>query len=359
LSDTQAGALGLPGDAQRRAQEAAAFTHALRMPRITLMYRRSDNGEPLSVSPLIERMALALQRQGRSLPRWVDPRVRLAVGSDPSHRPAPAAPDRLPMRLSAAACTSLRACPYQFFARYVLGAREAEEIESELEKRDYGTWLHAVLHEFHKERAAPASHEAELARLHAVAEEQRLARGLSEEEFLPFGASFDELAPNYIRWVHERDAQGASWSWGEREHRLELPDSRGEELYGIVDRADRVGGAMQLIDYKTGSVDDLKKQVRDRLEDTQLAVYAALVGPTADAPLQAMYLALDSRKGIEEVTHPDVEKTAAELLRGLSNDLAQLRGGAGMPALGEGIVCERCDARGLCRRDHWPEEERA
>lgn len=359
LSDAQAGALGLPDDAQRRAQEAAAFAHALRMPHVTLMYRRSDNGEPLSVSPLVERTALALQRQGQRLQRWVDPRVRVPVGKDPSHRPAPAAPDRLPMRLSAAACTSLRACPYQFFARYVLGAREAEEIESELEKRDYGTWLHAVLHEFHKGRAAPESHEAELARLHAVAEEQRLARGLSEEEFLPFGASFDELAPNYIRWVHERDAQGATWSWGEREHRLELPDSRGEELYGIVDRADRVGSAMQLIDYKTGNVDDLKKQVRDRLEDTQLAVYAALVGPTADAPLQAMYLALDSRKGIEQVEHPDVQKTAAELLRGLSNDLAQLRGGAGMPALGEGLVCERCDARGLCRRDHWPEEERA
>ena len=26
---------------------------------------------------------------------------------------------------------------------------------------------------------------------------------------------------------------------------------------------------------------------------------------------------------------------------------------SGLPALGEAPVCERCDARGLCRRDHW------
>jgi ATP-dependent helicase/nuclease subunit B len=24
-----------------------------------------------------------------------------------------------------------------------------------------------------------------------------------------------------------------------------------------------------------------------------------------------------------------------------------------MPALGEGSVCETCEMRGLCRRDHW------
>jgi ATP-dependent helicase/nuclease subunit B len=30
-----------------------------------------------------------------------------------------------------------------------------------------------------------------------------------------------------------------------------------------------------------------------------------------------------------------------------------LRGGAGLPALGEGASCEYCAARGLCRRDDW------
>ena len=30
-----------------------------------------------------------------------------------------------------------------------------------------------------------------------------------------------------------------------------------------------------------------------------------------------------------------------------------MRDGAALPALGEGPVCDFCEARGLCRRDHW------
>ena len=40
-------------------------------------------------------------------------------------------------------------------------------------------------------------------------------------------------------------------------------------------------------------------------------------------------------------------------LRELPRELQALRDGAAMPALGEGRVCETCEARGLCRRDDW------
>ena len=68
-------------------------------------------------------------------------------------------------------------------------------------------------------------------------------------------------------------------------------------------------------------------------------------------PLQAMYLALGRK--IETISHPDVEASAQALVQGLAHDLARIRQGAGMPALGEGQVCDFCEARGLCRRDHW------
>jgi ATP-dependent helicase/nuclease subunit B len=55
------------------------------------------------------------------------------------------------------------------------------------------------------------------------------------------------------------------------------------------------------------------------------------------------------------VPHADVADTARELLQHLAEDLQRLRGGAALPALGEGRVCELCEARGLCRRDHWPD----
>ena len=109
-----------------------------------------------------------------------------------------------------------------------------------------------------------------------------------------------------------------------------------------------------LIDYKTGNADKLTALVRTPLEDTQLAFYAALLTeePHDPAP-RAIYLALDERKPPRQIEHPDVALSASLLVEGLANDLSELRGGAGAPALGAGVACEHCFARGLCRRDEW------
>ena len=113
-----------------------------------------------------------------------------------------------------------------------------------------------------------------------------------------------------------------------------------------------------MIDYKTGGAAGLRDKLRDPLEDTQLAFYAAQVLSSTDAPdaLSAIYLALDDRKGIAELPHKDVADSARVLLDGLAHDWRRLQQGAPMLALGEGMVCDHCEARGLCRRDHWSDE---
>ncbi|HEX3140246.1 MAG TPA: PD-(D/E)XK nuclease family protein, partial [Rhizobacter sp.] len=283
---------------------------------------------------------------------WVDPRQPQAVTPAPIAMPAPSAAALLPSRLSASACEALRACPYRFHALHLLRLREVDELDVEIEKRDYGTWLHAVLMAFHEQRRQPDSAEAETARLLAVAHEQKLVHGLDDADFLPFEAGFAELAPRYIAWVHERDAHGAQWSQGELERQTQPPEWQGIALYGRIDRIDSLrGGATELIDYKTGSAAALRDKLKQPLEDTQLAFYAALMQTEAGPPMQAMYLALGRK--IEAIAHPDVENSARTLVQGLGHDLARIRAGAGMPALGEGQVCDFCEARGLCRRDHW------
>lgn len=355
LGQAHATALGLPTAAQKRCGELLAFVQLLALPRVTLLRRRVDAGDPLADSPLVERLALALATQGRALGAWQDPRGEIALAPTPIRMSAPGAPELLPARLSASACEALRACPYRFFALNMLKLREDDELEREVEKRDYGIWLHEVLFEFHSARVAPADAATETARLLALAHASRQGQGIVDADFLPFTASFAAFVPRYVAWLHARDADGALWRSGEDEIVLQLDALGGTELRGIIDRIDaRHGGtAMELIDYKTGSAAGLKEKVREPLEDTQLAFYAALMRSRTQLPLTARYLALDGSKGLEEIEHKGVEASAAALVDGLAEDLRRLRAGAGLPALGVGSTCDHCAARGVCRRDHW------
>jgi ATP-dependent helicase/nuclease subunit B len=353
LGDTLAASLGLPTAANQRRAETLAFVHLLAAPRLTLLRRRVDDGEPLADSPLVERLALALAARGRAFETWHDTRIEIEVAATPIRMTAPAAGALLPARLSASACEALRACPYRFFALNMLRLREDEELERDVEKRDYGTWLHAVLHEFHATREAPAGAADEIERLVRLARASQADHNLADADFLPFAASFESFAPRYIAWLHRRDADGARWLEGEQEITLRRDELGGTELRGIVDRIDERGAAIEVIDYKTGSAAGLREKVKRPLEDTQLAFYAALMRSRTALPLAASYLALDGSKGLEEIEHEGVEASAAALVAGLADDLARLRAGAGLPALGEGATCEHCAARGVCRRDHW------
>jgi ATP-dependent helicase/nuclease subunit B len=357
LTDSQAEALGVPTAASRRLAEQLAFAHLLSAPHLTLLRRRVDGGEPLAASPLVERLEIAMAAQGACLAEWHDPRAEATIAATPIAMSAPAAAERLPARLSASACEALRACPYRFFALRMLPLHEADELEREVEKRDYGNWLHKVLDAFHRSRGEPERAGIEVTRLHQIAEAARMAQGLADADFLPFAASFETIAPRYIDWLHARDAEGARWLAGEAQISLAPEAFGGTELHGIVDRIDSVecGSAVELIDYKTGNAAALKEKVKQPLEDTQLAFYAALMSSRSPLPLRAAYLALDGSKGLEEIVHEDVEASAVALVEGLADDLRRLRAGAGMPALGVGATCDHCAARGICRRDHWTE----
>jgi ATP-dependent helicase/nuclease subunit B len=360
LGDAVAAGLGVPSVAQRRSAELRAFAQLLDVPRITLMRRRIDGSDPLADSPLVERLALALATQGRGLAAWHDPRIEQPVTPTPIRMSAPAAPSLLPAHLSASACEALRACPYRFFALQMLRLREDDELEREIEKRDYGTWLHAVLFDFHAGRPAPAEAEVETRRLMQIAEARCAAQGMADADFLPFAASFRAFAPRYVAWLHERDRAGAQWQHGEHELTAAPAELGGIAMRGVIDRIDAasVDGTrgIEMIDYKTGSASGLKDKLRDRLEDTQLAFYAALMRAHTALTLKAGYLAVDGSKALEEIEHPEVADSAARLVDGLAHDLQRLRAGAGLPALGEGASCDYCAARGVCRRDHWADD---
>ena len=361
LGPALSAALGLPGPQERLRRETLAFVHLLRQPAVSLLHRVADGAEGLGPSPLIQRLVLARAQAGvqpAALPGAVGQLPQRAVLPQPVLPPTPQAGAHWPHSLSASAVEALRTCPYRFFSRVMLGLGEVDELDQAADKRDHGNWLHAVLLRFHQGRESTADVAIDSASLMAAAVSVDQEQGWTEAELLPFRASFEALVPGYLCWLHEREAQGWRWWQGELSRQATPAEWGGLGLHGRLDRLDQqADGRVELLDYKTGSAASLSAKVKQGLEDTQLAFYAALALAAGDAvpgALTAAYLGLDDpRAGPVAVPHDRVDADARVLLQQLGLEFERLRDGEPMLALGQGDACEHCEARGLCRRDQW------
>jgi ATP-dependent helicase/nuclease subunit B len=271
------------------------------------------------------------------------------VAAQPVQKPVPAGAHLPVAQLSASAYEDLRRCPYRFFALRQLGLQEASEIDVEIDKRDFGNWLHKVLGNFHEalqhQPQASAIERAQL--LDATADQVTHAQGLEEGEFLPFAAAWPQVRDGYLAWLAKHEAQGAVFEQAESEHEMQLGPIK---LVGRIDRIDRLpDGSLLVMDYKTEGRQTTAERVRQPVEDTQLAFYAALL---EEDTLAAAYVNVGERK-TERLDQPLVVPARDLLVESILHDLARIEGGAQMPALGEGMACEFCAARGLCRRDWW------
>jgi ATP-dependent helicase/nuclease subunit B len=369
IDDRLAAALGLEDRAGERRRQRLALAQLLRLPSVTFVRRRQQADEAVAESPELAVLRLhSLAAGAGDLPELAAPVLLRSVGLQPVPRPLPSAAGALPAVLSASAVGALRDCPYRFFSRSVLRLDEPAEFDAALAKRDYGDWLHLVLQHFHVGRAPGTPAIDDAVRLHRAAERATQELALDAAQLLPFRASFEAFVPAYLAWLAGREAAGWRFEQGEAAFELAAPQLGATRLAGRIDRIDRIdrndGGASgttggdddagpvrEVIDYKTGDAGKFRRLVANPLEDTQLAFYAALLGP--GGRLQASYLALDGRGAPQRVVHERVRDSADALLTGLGGELARLRRGTPLPALGEGAVCETCEARGLCRRDHW------
>jgi ATP-dependent helicase/nuclease subunit B len=338
--------LGLPAREQAEAVTRAAWTTALQVPHADVLWRESDaGGEPILPSPLVQ--ALQLESAGTAS---ADPRAIRQVEPAPVFMPAPSAAELPVRRLSASAYEDLRRCPYRFFAMRQLGLQEQDELDSELDKRDFGLWLHAVLKEFHEALHAAPTPEMEVRRpmLNAAAEAVTRAQRLDDGEFLPFAAAWPQVREGYLDWLATHEATGAAFSLAESDQSQELGDLT---LIGKLDRIDTLAdGSVFVIDYKTEAQGTTRDRIKRATEDTQLAFYAALLPHDT---LRAAYVNVGERDATRHFEQEDVVAVRDSLIEGIVHDMRRIGEGAKLPALGEGTVCEHCGARGLCRRDFW------
>jgi ATP-dependent helicase/nuclease subunit B len=337
--------LGLPTRAQLLEANRASWHYALQFPHLDILWRSSEGGEALMASGLVQQWQLL------NAPELApDPSVWRTLSPTPGRMPGPQGDALTITRLSSTAYEDLRRCPYRFFALRQLKLQAADELDAELDKRDFGNWLHSLLKLFHEALQAQPEPDSvgRLALINTAAEAATQDLGLSPSEFLPFAAAWPRVRNGYLAWLAEHEATGAVFKRAESWQEMPLGALT---LVGKIDRIDRqADGSTLVMDYKTEPRATTAARLKDPLEDTQLAFYAALL---TDDTLAAAYVNVGEKEATRSYVQADIVDLRDQLIDSISSDMARIAQGAAMPAMGEGKACDFCAARGLCRKDFW------
>lgn len=239
--------LGLPGLERAVGVAAHEFGQALGAPQAIVTRARRDAASPALASRLWLRLqAMAGERfvRAHDLERWAhaldDPREHL-----PADRPAPLPdPSRRPKAISVTEIDRLKADPYAFYARRVLGLMPLDPVDADPSAAWRGTAVHDILEHWWKlDRCAP---DALLPRATAMLDDERthpMMRALWRPRLVE---AIDWIA----RTVAAQDAEGRTVASAEGQGHIEVA---GVKLSGRYDRVDRLpDGSLAIVDYKTG-----------------------------------------------------------------------------------------------------------
>lgn len=363
FNDAVRGQLGLPGAREKEAVMRTAFTDLLaRVPHVVMVWQSENEDETAPLSPwLLQLEAFHQAAWGHSLISHLQA-TNLQV-ANPLAIPNPPAPtkiwpnaDVMPERISVSAWQSLVNCPYQFFARHLLRLNERDDVPEEMNKRDYGSLLHAILARFHEAHPSLAAHAPEtlVTRLH---EFSLAAFAEAEAESYLAGAwrqRWSKKIDAYVDWALQREAAGYRFDSAETPFKRDIvwADDRVTRLEGRADRVDKYGEGLALLDYKTQSRQTLNKKLDPNAEDVQLTAYAWLAAANS-----AGFVMLDADKVDNLDWKDDLPAAAAAEGERLQVVLAGMAAGRPLQAQGTPQACEWCEMRGLCRHEHQNERQ--
>ncbi|NOT16843.1 MAG: hypothetical protein HOP20_02095 [Sulfuriferula sp.] len=361
-------ALGLPTRAQAVLQVQADLQQLLMSTSpVQVLWQSRVEGEINPISAWLERLDSLVQLAwGVSLVQTdlVASVAQAAILSSDSavlpalqSAPQPVVPAALiPQKISVSAYNALLACPYQYYARHILGLNVLDEVSAEVDKSDYGQVVHLILRHFHElyPRVVDLGREPAIAALVALSEAE-FASLLSVDYFArAWHTRWLAQVSSYIDWQIAREQEG--WRWHSAEFDasrvFELASGSSIKLYGRLDRVDKIGvSTYAVLDYKTSSLTGLQdKANKNSDEDVQLAAYALLL----DAEIgQAAFVSLDKGAVATVALNQEADAAADTCATRLVTVFNQLYQSAPLPANGIDSACQYCDMRGVCRRDEW------
>jgi ATP-dependent helicase/nuclease subunit B len=239
--------LGLPSLERRIGLAAHDFASSLGAPRVLVTRARRDARAPAIASRFwlrLEAMTGGLTRSPM-LRTWARAIDRPAGEPVPARRPAPAPdPAQRPRTISVTEVDRLKADPYAFYARKMLGLMALDPVDADPTPAWRGSAVHDVLEAWMKED------ECDPARLRARADallDSQAAHPLMRALWQPLlTEAIDFIADQVEANQKEGRRPLAAELWG-------AIDLAGVRLGGKVDRIDRMAeGGLAIIDYKTG-----------------------------------------------------------------------------------------------------------
>ncbi|HEV2818567.1 MAG TPA: double-strand break repair protein AddB [Allosphingosinicella sp.] len=239
--------LGLPSLERRIGLAAHDFACALGARQVLVTRARRDARAPAIASRFWLRLEAITGGVTRAphLRKWA-----AALDRPESYRPAPRpapspAADRRPRTISVTEVDRLKADPYAFYARKMLGLRALDPVDADPSAAWRGSAVHAVLEAWMKEDDCdPARLRARADALLTSQEAHPLMRALWQPrltEAIDFIAAQVEANRAAGRRPLAAEAKGAC-------------DLAGVRLRGVADRIDRLAdGGLAIVDYKTGT----------------------------------------------------------------------------------------------------------
>ena len=320
-------------------------------------------GEPKQPSPWLQRLYV---NHADLLKQCIDVKAT-AYKPVTVVQPAPLLPTDYvkPASISPSAYRALRECPYRYYVTRLLGLREQNTLDVEVDLSLVGQTLHAALRDFYhglKTQAIVSDNPYEKAKLL----KQRLF-AISNKHFKPLlevdgrwlaaWIEWETLIPDWINWHMEREEAGWVFHDGEKPVGFDLLTSFGSiRVSGFVDRLDiHPEHGVEVIDYKYSSKTSINKKKSNIEDDPQLVIYAKAVDGhdlvNGQAVAGASWVSIKEAKTAIQVE--DLSEHMNELPAQMIADIEALWGGSPVVASAPDSVCQYCQARGICRKGMW------
>jgi ATP-dependent helicase/nuclease subunit B len=314
----------------------------------------------------LEHLAAVERQRHRFFLGHIGPHVYVGGLRDPALL-AELGAHRIPGRredpLSATRLESYAACPFSFFLKSVLRAREREEVDDEIDERALGLLTHQVL-----ERLFRRFVEGGLLPLTGKEEERDLAEEVCDEIVAEWRATEALGHPGLFAVKERRMRQEIAALLAAEVDSPPSPDCRpayferpfgpmafGDVwLKGKIDRIDLGTERAVVLDYKTGRKTTYTSQLADEalcVTAWQLPIYAAVVKSELSLPhVEAAFYSLRDAQVTRAVPSPDT------LPQRLEEVHASMRAGSFMVAPRQD-ACERCGMEAACRVRHLSRAE--